>query len=134
MIQRPFIPFIFYVTNIAKLCKKMNKKKLIFLSINFNKGATRLCVSSDRGTIHVFILDTPEKNSRSSYNFNFSQLYFVIISIGWISFFVFNYVKKTTFQISPWKKKTSRQKCLLNLILRILNQVWLENKRLFWLL
>jgi len=45
--------------------------------INFNKGATRLCVSSDRGTIHVFILDTPEKNSRSSLaNATFLPKYF----------------------------------------------------------
>ena len=37
-----------------------------FKSINFNKQATKLCVSSDHGTIHVFVLDLPEKNSRSS--------------------------------------------------------------------
>lgn len=34
--------------------------------VNFNKTATQLCVSSDRGTIHVFVLDSPEKNSRHS--------------------------------------------------------------------
>lgn len=46
-------------------------------SINFNKGATKLCVSSDRGTIHVFILDSPEKNSRSSLaNATFLPKYF----------------------------------------------------------
>jgi len=39
------------------------------LSINFNKTATKLCVSSDHGTVHVFILDVPEKNSRSTYVF-----------------------------------------------------------------
>ena len=38
----------------------------LFISINFNKTATKLCVSSDHGTIHVFILDVPEKNSRST--------------------------------------------------------------------
>lgn len=34
--------------------------------INFNKTATKLVVSSDHGTIHVFVLDVPEKNSKSS--------------------------------------------------------------------
>ncbi len=32
--------------------------------VNFNKQATKLCISSDHGTIHVFVLDSPEKNSR----------------------------------------------------------------------
>lgn len=45
--------------------------------INFNKAATRLCVSSDHGTIHVFMLDVPEKNSRSSLaNATFLPKYF----------------------------------------------------------
>lgn len=34
--------------------------------INFNKEASLLCVSSDHGTIHVFTLDHPEKNVKSS--------------------------------------------------------------------
>lgn len=45
--------------------------------INFNRQATKLCVSSDHGTIHVFILDLPEKNSRSSLaNATFLPKYF----------------------------------------------------------
>lgn len=45
--------------------------------VNFNKTATKLCVSSDRGTIHVFALDSPEKNSRSSLaNATFLPKYF----------------------------------------------------------
>ncbi len=46
-------------------------------SINFNKTATKLCVSSDHGTIHVFVLDVPEKNSRSTLaNATFLPKYF----------------------------------------------------------
>jgi WD40 repeat protein len=45
--------------------------------INFNKTSTKLCVSSDHGTIHVFILDLPEKNSRSTLaNATFLPKYF----------------------------------------------------------
>lgn len=45
--------------------------------INFNKTATKLVVSSDHGTIHVFILDVPEKNSKSSLaNATFLPKYF----------------------------------------------------------
>ncbi|CAF0876377.1 unnamed protein product [Brachionus calyciflorus] len=45
--------------------------------ISFNKQATKLCVSSDHGTIHVFILDSPEKNSRSTLaNATFLPKYF----------------------------------------------------------
>lgn len=45
--------------------------------INFNKTATKLCVSSDHGTIHVFVLDVPEKNSRSTLaNATFLPKYF----------------------------------------------------------
>jgi len=45
--------------------------------INFNKTATKLVVSSDHGTIHVFVLDIPEKNSKSSLaNATFLPKYF----------------------------------------------------------
>ncbi|RNA42257.1 WD repeat domain phosphoinositide-interacting 3 [Brachionus plicatilis] len=40
-------------------------------------NTTKLCVSSDHGTVHVFILDSPEKNSRSSLaNATFLPKYF----------------------------------------------------------
>lgn len=45
--------------------------------LNFNKTVSKLCVSSDRGTVHVFSLDAPEKNSRSSFaNASFLPKYF----------------------------------------------------------
>ncbi|XP_045475842.1 WD repeat domain phosphoinositide-interacting protein 3-like [Harmonia axyridis] len=34
-------------------------------SINFNHQSTKMCVSSDRGTIHIFALDDPSLNQRS---------------------------------------------------------------------
>ncbi|XP_044759943.1 WD repeat domain phosphoinositide-interacting protein 3 [Coccinella septempunctata] len=34
-------------------------------SINFSHQSTKLCVSSDRGTIHIFALDDPSLNQRS---------------------------------------------------------------------
>lgn len=45
--------------------------------LNFNRLATKICVSSDRGTIHVFELNSPEKNMRSSLaNATFLPKYF----------------------------------------------------------
>ena len=70
---------IFSGKNSRGIWKNLFEYFLFFnlLSINFNKTATRLCVSSDHGTIHVFILDVPEKNSRSTLaNASFLPKYF----------------------------------------------------------
>ena len=34
-------------------------------SINFNQDSTLLCVSSDRGTVHIFAIEDPKKNKQS---------------------------------------------------------------------
>ena len=34
-------------------------------SINFNQGASLICVSSDHGTVHVFAAEDPKRNKQS---------------------------------------------------------------------